>query len=192
MLEPLMQLGLSVSNVADTIARQSVDLPSGIVETKDADLLIRFADERRSVPEFEDLIVVSGDTGAEIRLGDIATITDRFELDEEKIMFNGKRAGILQISKTKTEDALRIMDAVETFLKQERKMAPPGVSFIITQNVSEVVRDRLNMLAINGIQGLGLVFLTMWLFFSFRFSFWVSMGLPISFLGALFFVLSSF
>jgi len=184
----LMQLGLSVSNVADTIARQSVDLPSGIVETKDADLLIRFADERRSVPEFEDLIVVSGDTGAEIRLGDIATITDRFELDEEKILFNGKRAGMLQISKTKTEDALRIMDAVEAFLDRERKMAPPGVSFIITQNVSEVVRDRLNMLAVNGIQGLGLVFLTMWLFFSFRFSFWVSMGLPISFLGALFFM----
>ncbi len=184
----LMQLGLSVSHVADTIARQSVDLPSGIVETKDADLLIRFADERRSVPEFEDLIVVSGDTGAEIRLGDIAEITDRFELDEEKILFNGKRAGVLQISKTKTEDALRIMDAVKAFLERERKMAPPEVSFIITQNISEVVRDRLNMLAINGIEGLALVFLTMWLFFSFRFSFWVAMGLPISFLGAIFFM----
>ena len=184
----LMHLGLSVSDVADAIARQSVDLPSGIVETKDADLLIRFADERRSVPEFEDLIVISGDTGAEIRLGDIAAVTDRFELDEEKILFNGKRAGMLQISKTKTEDALRIMDAVEAFLEQEQKMAPPGVNFIITQNVSEVVRDRLRMLAINGIEGLILVFLTMWLFFSFRFSFWVAMGLPVSFLGAIFFM----
>lgn len=184
----LMQLGLSVSHVADTIARQSVDLPSGIVETKDADLLIRFTDERRSVPEFEDLIVVSGDTGAEIHLGDIAKITDRFELDEEKILFNGKRAGMLRISKTKSEDALRIMNAVESFLERERKLAPPGVSFIITQNISEVVRDRLSMLAINGIEGLGLVFLTMWLFFSFRFSFWVAMGLPVSFLGAIFFM----
>ena len=31
-----------------------------------------------------------------------------------------------------------------------------------------------------------LVFLVMWLFFSLRFSFWVTMGLPVSILGAIF------
>ncbi len=30
------------------------------------------------------------------------------------------------------------------------------------------------------------MFLVLWLFFSFRYSFWVTMGLPVSFLGALF------
>jgi multidrug efflux pump subunit AcrB len=65
-------------------------------------------------------------------------------------------------------------------------MAPPDVKFTITWNISEVVRDRLNLLTVNGAQGLALVFLTMWLFFSFRFSFWVAMGLPVSFLGAIF------
>lgn len=182
----LMQLGLSVSDIADRIAGQSVDLPSGTVETRDAEVLIRFSDERRSVHEFEDLIVVADDTGAEIPLGDIAKITDRFELDEEKIIFNGKRAGILRVNKTKTEDALRILDEVKAFLEQERRSSPPGVRFNITWNVSEIVRDRLNLLAVNGAEGLVLVFLTMWLFFSFRFSFWVVMGLPISFLGAIF------
>lgn len=182
----LMQLGLSVSDIVDRITGQSVDLPSGTVETRDAEVLIRFSDERRSVHEFEDLIVVADDTGAEIPLGDIAKITDRFELDEEKIIFNGKRAGILRVNKTKTEDALRILDKVKVFLEQERRSSPPGVCFNITWNVSEIVRDRLNLLAVNGAEGLVLVFLTMWLFFSFRFSFWVVMGLPISFLGTIF------
>ncbi len=182
----LMQLGLSVSDIADRIARQSVDLPSGAIGTRDADVLVRFSDERRSVQEFEDLIVFAGDTGAEIRLGDIARITDRFELDEDKVIFNGQRAGILRANKTKSEDALRVLDAVNRFLEQERKMAPPDVKFTITWNISEVVRDRLNLLTVNGAQGLALVFLTMWLFFSFRFSFWVAMGLPVSFLGAIF------
>jgi multidrug efflux pump subunit AcrB len=50
------------------------------------------------------------------------------------------------------------------------------------------VSDRLQLLVINGMQGLALVFLTMWLFFSFRFSFWVTMGLPVSFLGAIFII----
>ena len=42
------------------------------------------------------------------------------------------------------------------------------------------------MLLKNGAQGLILVFLVMWLFFRLRFSFWVTVGLPISFLGGLF------
>lgn len=182
----LMQYGLSVSDIAERIAAQSVDLPAGSVETRDADILVRFDDERRSVREYEDLTVVSGATGAEIRLGDIARITDRFELDEQKILFNGQRAGLLMVSKTKDEDSLRIMDAVQAFVDRERREAPPTVEYTLTRNVSKIVRDRLQMLVSNGVQGLVLVFLTMWLFFTFRFSFWVAMGLPVSFMGAAF------
>ncbi|NJB67718.1 multidrug efflux pump subunit AcrB [Desulfobaculum xiamenense] len=182
----LMQHGLSADDVARRIAARSVDLPAGSVETRDADVLVRFGDERRGVRELEDLTIFSGATGAELRLGDIARITDTFELDEQKIVFDGMRAGMLQINKTKGEDALRIMDAVSSFLERERLAAPPTVHFTLTRNVSKIVRDRLQMLVINGFEGLALVFLTMWLFFAFRFSFWVSMGLPVSFLGAAF------
>lgn len=182
----LLQHGLSMADISSRIAAQSVDLPAGSIETHERDVLVRFVDERRSVREYEDLTVLSAITGAEIRLGDIARITDDFELDEEKIIFNGQRAGMLMVSKTKAEDALRIMDAVAAFLDKERQLAPPTVSFRLTRNVSKIVRDRLNMLVGNGIQGLVLVFLTMWLFFTFRFSFWVTMGLPVSFLGASF------
>lgn len=184
----LLQYGLSVRDVADTIERQSVDLPSGAIETKDADIMIRFADERRTIQQYQDLIVISSSTGAELRLGDIAAITDRFEYDESKSYFDGERSALLQVSKTKSEDALKIMDSINSFIERERQANPPTVHFTITQNVSDIVRDRLNMLTVNGEQGFVLVFLVMWLFFSFRFSFWVSMGLPVSFLGALYFL----
>ncbi|MBT4934011.1 MAG: efflux RND transporter permease subunit [Rhodospirillaceae bacterium] len=182
----LRQSGLSIADIADVISRQSIDLPAGAIEQFERNTLIRFADERRSIEQFSDLIVISGKSGSEIRLGDIATITDRFELDEEKIIFNGQRAAILEITKTKTEDTLVVVDAISDFVEQQRQIVPPGVEFELTQNISTIVRDRLNMLLYNGMQGLFLVFLTMWLFFSFRFSFWVAMGLPISFLGTIF------
>ena len=73
----------------------------------------------------------------------------------------------------------------EDFLEQERSRAPPTVSFVLTRDVASIVEDRLTMLLRNGQQGLLLVFLVMWLFFSFRFSFWVTMGLPASFFGSL-------
>ena len=149
----LMQFGLSISAIADKITSQSLDLPSGIIETRDADVLVRFADERRTVRELEDLIVLSGETGAEIRLGDIARITDRFTLKEEKVLFNGRRAWLLQINKTKSQDALKVMQTLEAILEREQQMAPPDVEFTITQNVSKIVSDRLQLLVINGMQG---------------------------------------
>jgi hydrophobic/amphiphilic exporter-1 (mainly G- bacteria), HAE1 family len=184
--DTLMRYGLSLSEIAERIRRQSLDFPSGTVETSQEDVVIRFADERRSIRGFEELTVLSGATGAAVRLGDIATITDRFDPEEDKVLFNGKRAGLLVVKKTKDQDALEILDAIHAFLEQERQTAPPTVEYTLTQNISSIVRDRLQMLSINGMEGLILVFLTMWLFFSFRFSFWVAMGLPVSFMGAFF------
>ncbi len=184
--ETLMQYGLSLADIAERIRRQSLDLPAGTVETNQEDVVIRFADERRSIRGFEGLTILSGATGAAVRLGDIAAITDHFDPEEEKILFNGKRAGLLVVEKNKEQDALDILDTINAFLEQERRTAPPTVEYTLTQNISRIVRDRLEMLSINGLQGLVLVFLTMWVFFSFRFSFWVAMGLPVSFLGAFF------
>ncbi|MBE9526024.1 MAG: efflux RND transporter permease subunit, partial [Proteobacteria bacterium] len=182
----LHRYALNMSDIATTISRQGVDLPSGSLETHELDILLRFTDLRRTPDELSELKVISASSGAEIRLGDIAKITDRFELDEEKTLFNGQRAAILEVIKPKQQDTLVVVDAVKKFLENERSLASPGVQFNITNDRSSIVRDRLSMLVKNGIQGLFLVFLVMWLFFQGRFAFWVAMGLPISFLGALF------
>ncbi len=186
--QTLMQFGLSLSDVAAVIARQSVDMPGGTLETAEQDILLRFTDQRRSPQEFESLVVLTSKSGAEIRLGDIAAITNVFEQEEEKIYFNGRRAGLLQITKTTSEDTLTVYEAVKEFLEREEQRKPPNVQFSLTYNMSSIVRDRLLLLLKNGWQGFILVFLTLWLFFNLRFSFWVAMGLPVSFLGACFFL----
>jgi len=186
-MEGLRKHGLSISDLASSINRQSVDLPIGNIETHDRELLIRFTDQRRNIQDLADLIILSSKNNtAEVRLGDIAIIEDRFELDEEKIIFNGQRAALLAVTKTKEQDTLVVFEAVKNFIDQAQQQAPPGVKLSITQNVSSIVEDRLKLLIINGLQGLILVFVVMWLFFRFTFAFWVSMGLPISFLGGLF------
>jgi len=184
----MMRLGLSISDIQAIITSQSLDMPAGSLETREKDILIRFAEERRSIQELSDLVIIANPDGSEVRLGEIARISDRYIDEENKIFFNGKRAGMLQINKTKAEDSLRILDAVNAFLEKERLQAPPNVSFFTTQNQSKVVRDRLEMLIINGLQGLALVFLAMICFFPFKFSFWVTMGLPVSFLLTFFFM----
>lgn len=183
-MKNLMQYGLAITDITSVIGKQSVNLPSGTLKTPDGDFIIRFADERKKVHEYESLVVVSSRTGAELPLGEIATITDRFEVDEDKIWFDGRRAGQLTISKNKGKDALQVMDEIQAFLEKERAETAPGMTLEVTRNVTKIVRDRLEMLTSNGVQGLFLVFMVMWLFFNIRLSFWVAMGLPISFMGS--------
>ncbi len=187
--DTVRQYGLSLSDIAQTISRQSVDLPGGTLFTADQDILLRFQDERRTAADFASLVVVAGGSGAEVTLGDIAQITDRFELDEDHILFNGRPAAMLEVTKTRVQDSLDIVDEVSRFVEQENARAPEGITLTLTRNVSSIVRDRLTMLIENGVMGLILVFGVMYLFFSLRYSFWVAMGLPVSFAGA-FFVMS--
>ncbi len=182
----IRRLGLTVSDIANKLGRQNVKMPSGNIEILDKNLLIRF-DERKVTPsELAEVVVSSGPDGAVVRLGQVATITDRFELDEEKTQFNGKHAAILKVKKNKADDALRIKQRVVEFVETERKLAPAGVTMTLTNDMSSLLNDRLQMMLKNGWQGIILVFLSMWLFFSLRYSLWVSAGLPVAFLGGLF------
>ena len=181
----MRQFGLSIRDLADAVAAQSVKLPVGTVETRDSTVLLRFDDERRRPRDFDDLVVVASSSGAAIRLGDIATITDRFEREESRGFFNGQRAAFLSVEKGKGDDILEVIDALKVYLEEERARAPPGMAFEITRDVASIVRDRLTMLLRNGVQGLGLVFLVMWLFFGLRYSFWVAAGLPVAFMGTI-------
>ncbi len=184
----MLRFNLSVADISTAVAAQGLDLPAGALETRERDVLIRFSEERNTLAELADLVVISSRTGLEIRLGEIANLTDRFQDAEDKILFDGKRAGLLMVNKTKAEDALKVMERVDAFLVEERAAAPKGMAFTLTQNVSKIVKDRLNMLLVNGAEGLVLVFLAMLLFFPLRFSFWVAMGLPVSFLLSFFFM----
>jgi multidrug efflux pump subunit AcrB len=182
----LRQYGLSAQEIANAVGAHSISTPAGRLEGAREDILLRFDDQRKQAGDFHDLVVISGSSGATIRLGDIARISDRFDRDEEKITFNGRRAAILNIAKTRSQDILEVLDTVESFVAKENRRAPEGLRLSLTQDRASVVKDRLDMLVRNGAQGLVAVFLVLWLFFSLRYSFWVTMGLPVSFLGALF------
>ena len=59
-----------------------------------------------------------------------------------------------------------------------------GISLTIWQDQSKVLRDRLSLLVRNGLTGLVLVFIALTLFLKLRVAFWLSVGIPVSFLGA--------
>ncbi|WP_372738347.1 efflux RND transporter permease subunit [Neptunomonas sp.] len=183
--DAMRQYQLSIQDVANLISAQAIDLPAGILEGKQNSYQIRIENARRTVSELEDLVILDNARGGQLRLSDIATIKDNFINEEQYTQVNGKPAALMQISKNKTDDSLTIFNAAKAFVDVENSRLPAGTALIITQDSASIVQDRLSLLLKNGWQGLLLATLALFMFFNWRYTFWVALGLPISFLGGL-------
>ncbi len=184
--QDLLARGLTIGDVAREIYAQSIDLPSGSVETEEREIKIRVVDQRRWAEDFRDLTVKVSPEGARILLRDVATVTDTFEDEWHQTSFEGRRCVILEISKTRAEDTIRVADVVKRYIAERGKMLPPGVHLTVYGDWSTYVKDRLGMLVDNGMLGFILVFFTLWLLLHYRLAIWVAVGIPISFLGTLY------
>ena len=183
--ENLRRYRLSIQDIANLIQQQAVDLPAGILEADLRSYQIRVENERRSVEELADLVVLSDQLGGQLRLGDIATISNEFTDEEVRVELDGRPAALLQVRKNSGDDTLTVFNAVRDFIDAENARLPPSTRLVITQDTASIVQDRLRLLLSNGWQGLLLATLALFLFFSWRYTFWVALGLPISFIGGL-------
>ncbi len=180
----LAQHGISASELALRLRRQSIDVPLGILETPERNILLRFTDQRRSLQELAELVVVSGSGGSELTLGDIATLQEKGEQDEAQIYFDKQRAIVLEVSKTLRDDSLNVLEELTTLIDSERQRTGGALQLTLTQNMTSIVRDRLEMLVSNGISGLALLIIVMAMFFRTRLALWTIVGLPVAFMGA--------
>ena len=183
--EAMLKYNLSIQDIADLIQSQALDLPVGVLESKDTAYQIRFDNARKTVAELTSLVIINTDKGGEIRLGDIATIVDQFENVEERVELDGKQAALLKVNKNTRDDTITIFDAVKEFVDQENARLPDGTKLTLTQDAASIVKDRLQLILKNAWQGLLLATLALFLFFNYRYTFWIALGLPVSFLGGL-------
>ena len=180
----LAQYGISANELALRLRRQSIDVPLGILETPERNILLRFTDQRRSLDELAKLVIVSGSGGSELTLADIATLQEKGEQDEAQIYFNKQRAIVLEVSKTLRDDSLNVLADLEALIAAERQRMGDTLQLTITQNMTSIVRDRLEMLVSNGLSGLALLIVVMAMFFRLRLAVWTIVGLPVAFMGA--------
>ncbi len=183
--EKLRRYGLTFEQVSRAIRFSSLDLPAGSVKTQGGEVLLRTKGQAYRGQEFEDLVLISRTDGTHVRLGDIAKVVDGFADTDQLSRFQGKPALVIQVYRTGEQAALDIAEKVHGYIETAGPALPDGLFLTPIQDSSKILRDRLDLLMRNGRTGLILVVLTLALFLRFRLAFWVSLGIPISFLGAL-------
>ncbi|MEC8428418.1 MAG: efflux RND transporter permease subunit, partial [Pseudomonadota bacterium] len=184
--DALRRYGLSVQQVAQKLSAYNKSLPLGTLLTRYKEYDLRFDDERVTPQQLQQLVILSGASGEQVTLSDIASVDEHFELPEQHITFDGLPAALLKVEKNTDQDSLRVLAAMQEFMEEKQRQLPTSVKLYITQDMTSLIIDRLSMLISNAWQGLILVFLTLLLFFNLRYSFWVVMGLPVSFMASFF------
>ncbi len=182
--QALRRYGLTLGQVANIISNSSLDVPGGSVKTSGGEILVRTKGQKYYGPEFEKIVVLSQEDGTMIKLGDIANVVDGFTDDAMHSDFDGKRAAFINVSRMGDQSALNIADIVKKYVADKKETLPAGVSLALWNNQAKILRSRLNLLKRNAYYGLFLVFLFLTLFLNVRLAFWVTLGIPISFLGA--------
>ena len=181
----LRRHNLTFDEVANAVRRSSLDMPGGSVKTDGGEFLLRTKGQAYRGYEFDNLVLFTRSDGTHLRLGDVATVVDGFEETEQFSRFQNEPALIIAVYRTGDQSAPEVSAAVYKYVEQAQSRFPAGVTLTPMGDSALVLSDRLNLLVRNGLTGFVLVFIVLTLFLRFGLAFWVSLGIPISFLGAL-------
>ena len=180
----LRTYGLTLDGIASIVRRASVDVPGGAIQTEGGDVLVRVRERRDLGKEFGDIAVISAADGTELLLEDIAVIRDDFEESDRFATFNGQPSVMIEVYRIGEQTPVSVSDAVHRQMEEINTILPEGLTLVARNDRSEIYRQRLNLMLRNGYLGLGLVFILLAVFLETRLAFWVSLGIPISFLGS--------
>ncbi|MCB9357970.1 MAG: efflux RND transporter permease subunit, partial [Calditrichaeota bacterium] len=181
----LRAYNLTLTDIATSIRRASLDLPGGTVKTEGGEVLIRTREKKYTGPEFERIVVVTRPDGSEVTLDEIATIKDTFEETDQQSFYDGKPAAMIKVFRVGKQKPTEITRIVRDYMETYRAQLPPSIKVDVWQDWSVIFQQRMDLLRRNGVMGLILVVLILAMFLELRLAFWVSMGIPTSFLGAL-------
>ena len=177
----LRKYGLSLRAVADIVRRENLELPGGTIRSESGEILLRGKNKRYTGEEIAKLPLVTRPDGLVLTVGDLARVRDEFADIASTNQINGRPGMVISVDRTSSEDLLAMVAAVNGYTADAK--LPPGYELVTWADQSIDVRDRLDMLVSNGLQGLAIVFVVLALFLDLKIAFWVALGIPFSMLG---------
>ncbi len=181
----LRRHGLTFDDVATAVRRSSLDLPGGSVRAASGEILLRTIGQAYRGDEYANLVLLTRADGTRLLLGEVATVVDGFAETDQFARFDADPTVLVSVFRTGDQSALEIAGLVHEYVERTRPTLPEGISLTIWQDQATVLNARLTTMFRNGLGGFALVFLVLALFLELRLAFWVSLGIPISFLGAI-------
>ncbi|PLX34385.1 MAG: acriflavin resistance protein [Hyphomicrobiales bacterium] len=178
----LRRLDLTVSDIAARIRANTQDRPSGTLEGR-VDKQLRMQGKADTVEDIGRIEVRPRASGERIMLRDIAEIKDSFDDNDLNGYYKGKRAIQLVIQRSLTADALKTNRILDDYLAKAAPQWPKSLQVIKYDVRAEHLMNRIKLLLKNGVGGLVLVLIILFIFLNSRIAFWVALGIPVAMMG---------
>lgn len=179
----LRRYGLSFQDIQSRVQAFSVDTPAGTLEASRGEISLRVQEKGYTGEDFENIAITTLDDGSVLRLKDIGRVIDGFADTNLVSKYNGERAAFIDVRRSESEDTLEVAAHVKGYL--ETVELPKGLSLSLQRDETTNLDDRIRLMLRNAILGFMLVFLVLLLFLDLKLAFWVSVAVPVSFLGGI-------
>ena len=186
--DTLRAYNLTLTGIAEKIRRTALEIPAGAVKTKGGEVMLRTSERRDLGMDFADVPMIVDGNGSTVTLGDIAEIKDGFAEVDLTARFEGVPCVFIKVFSMGDQSPTDVADAVKEMVVELKESLPPGVEATTWMDFSKMYQDRLDLMLRNAAIGLALVLIILGLFLEPRLAFWVTMGIPISFLGSFLFL----
>lgn len=181
----LREYGLSMDEVSSAIRIASVDMPGGAIRTDTGRIQLRTREQAFTGSDYGSIVLRSNRDGTRLLVSDVANVVDGFVETENFSRFDGNRSLSIQVLATPEQNVLDIERAVSAYIEERKPTLPAGVSVDSWGSQAYYLGEQLNMMLGNLAMGAVLVFLVLATFLRLNMALWVMVGIPISFLGAI-------
>lgn len=180
--DDLQRYNFTFDQVANAIRFNNRDISGGSIKTAEEEIRIR-ANSRENAPdEIGKIVLRANPDGSNLLLRDIANIKLQFSDTPNKSYSNGQIAISVSVMKLPEEDLQEISGWVNEYIEKFNAQNE-NFELVASFDFNTILQQRIGLLTSNGGVGLLLVLVCLGLFLSLRLSFWVAIGIPISFLG---------
>jgi len=182
--QSLLALDLPISEISSRIAGASRDIPGGDTGGHSVSR-VRSLGLARTAEEVAAVEVRAFPDGRRLTLGEVAEVSEAWDENQPRIYFEGRPAVELIVKRATTADALETAEAAAQFLDDFLPTLPPGVTVRQYDAAAELIDQRIDLLVRNGLGGMVIVLIVLFVFLNARTAIWVAAGIPAALLAAM-------
>ena len=175
---------ISAGEVIQSISSASISYPCGNLEEGDTQIMVSLNSLADSPEDVGNITLRSNYSGYSVKVRDIARVYMDREPSGYLYRTNGRPSVNCVVTKMKSGDNLIISRETERICSAfTREKAESGVRVFthIVDDVSDLIRNRLNVVRNNAVIGLILVIVSLFLLLNWRVAFFTAAGLPVAF-----------
>ncbi len=181
--ETLASLELTFDDLANSILNQARDFPAGTVGRQDGERQLRSLEQGRTQSQIANTLIQLDGSPVGSRLGDITSVRDQINPKAPFLTHQGQPAVEIIPQRTEADSTLAMAEITNQWLAKARLDLPKDTQLIVIDERWQYLNDRINLLLKNGLTGLIFVVIILYLFLNQRVAFWVTLGIPVSFLA---------